>query len=192
MDNKDEESVNQGWVYDNWETRPVGKTRLFTNWASAPVLSAPRLSASTRDCSGLDPALWCQFQEAAILFMSHRGSLVHLIYLDVLMRYSDHKLRTPNYLPSMWSLSLHTLSHHPETPPIRGSYRCSHLAGCLNLTPAWGPGYEPPGAPVVSEGSLRPKIVAVASAMVNTAKYSAPSKQGCQLGRAITKCIWNQ
>lgn len=32
---------------------------------------------------------------------------------------------------------------------------------------------------VVSEGSLRPEIMAVASAVMNKSEDSAPSKQGC-------------
>lgn len=95
------------------------------------------------------PTLGDQFQEAAILSMSHRASLV--IYLDVFMGYSD-----PTLLTFMWSLPLCIPPCHPKTPPNKDSSRCLRFAGCLTLKPAQAPGYDPHRTPVVSEGSLRP------------------------------------
>ena len=85
------------------------------------------------------------------------------------------KLRTPNsYLACE---AFHFISHcHSKTPLNKGSYGCLYFAGCPILEPARALGHDPHGAPVVTEGSLRPENMAVASAMVNKSPvyYSQP------------------
>lgn len=76
-------------------------------------------------------------------------------------------------------MHIHFISHcHPKIPLNKGSYGCLHFAGCLILEPAQALGHDPHGAPVVTEGSLRPEITAVASAMVNKTSvcYSQPRR----------------
>lgn len=133
MDTKDEaEPVNQARAR---ETCHGGNTRFFTNGAVACVLPPARMLVLAQKVQGPGPMV--QFQGAAILPVSRRGSLVLVLYL-VLMGCLELKRRTPNYL----SFSLHILPCHPRLPS-KGSYRHSHRgSACLTH----GPGYDPHGA----------------------------------------------
>lgn len=66
----------------------------------------------------------CQFQEAATSSMSHRCSLV-LIYLDILIGYSELELRTPNEFICIRSLLFHS-PHYSKTPST-GVARAAHM-----------------------------------------------------------------
>lgn len=187
MDTKDEEPVNQVWARE---------TTLLVIQVSSSLKRGPCTFHPEAGWGGTGVAVsrapGGQFQEAAIAFMRHRGSFVLVLYLDVLMGYLELILRTPNYLTFVCRHLLHTLLWHAKTPPHRGSYRRSHVAGCLTLEPAQGPGLQSPRGPSGQWRLFKAQDVAVASATVNKSYCSAPSKQGCQRGRAITKCIWNQ
>lgn len=115
MDTQDEEPDNQAWAR---ETSHAGNTRFFTNGAAARALPLPRLFTLVQKPQGPGPMV--QFQGAAILPMSRRGSLVLIIYL-VLTGYLELKRRTPT------TLVFHFISC-PVIPrlPNKGSYRLPH------------------------------------------------------------------
>lgn len=155
MDTKDEEPGNQAWTR---ETCHAGNTRFFTNGAVARALSPSRLFMLVQKLQGPGPMV--QFQEAAILPMSCRGSLVLIIYL-VLMGYLKLKRRTQTTL----------VFHFIFYPIIPRLHPTKVAIDTHNLQPAW------PMVlvmipmellSVVTEGCWKPEIGAVASAEVNT------------------------
>lgn len=121
-------------------------------------------AVSTQTGTAVGQTLWYQFQEATILPMSHGGSLSFTLYAS--HRIFKTEIKDRKFLTFMWSLSLYIPPYHPKTPLNKGSFRCLHFAGCLFLEPAQALGHDPHGTPVVTEGSLRPEIMAAASAMV--------------------------
>lgn len=143
---------------------PVGHTKCFINRTLAHAVPPKAVSGSPG--IAVSHALWCQFQEAAILPWDTE-------------------------VPSSWSF---TLMHSwgiwnwycgPQTtyfhvkfftsyPPLTRQDPTQQVAmDAHTLQAAWSWNqprvlvYDPHGAPVVSDGSLRPEIVAMAPAIVN-------------------------
>lgn len=144
--------------------RPVGHTRFFINRTLAHAV--PPKAVWGGPGTAVSHALGCQFQEAAIPPVRHRvpsSWSFTLMHSEGIWNWYGGPQITVLSCEVFYFLS----SPDMPRPHPTGSYGCPYLQAAWSWNQPRVLVYDPLGAPVVSDGSLRPEVAAVASAIVN-------------------------